>query len=329
MANPSSPATAAPEACHDALELGPGSTLIGADLRGRDLSGLDLSGTDLSNADLTNARLLGTNLTGAVLFRCTLAGAHVLGADLTDADLTEVRARAAVLGSCRLDRANLFSADLTDATLSEASLVGADLRSASLSGARLRGADLTDAELRAADLTGADLTGASVDRADFADVRLSRAAVRGITGYPNANWLGADISDIDFNGAYALRRTIMDENYLHEFRSVSRWSNALYLAWKLTSDCGRSLARWAVVTLVMAVGFALAYTQVDIDYGDYETSLSPLYFSVVTLTTLGYGDVLPASLGAQVVVLFEVITGYIMLGGLLSIFATKMGRRAE
>ena len=57
--------------------------------------------------------------------------------------------------------------------------------------------------------------------------------------------------------------------------------------------------------------------------------LSSFYFSVVTLTTLGYGDVLPASLGAQVVVLFEVIMGYIMLGGLLSIFATKMGRRAE
>ena len=54
-----------------------------------------------------------------------------------------------------------------------------------------------------------------------------------------------------------------------------------------------------------------------------------MYFSVVTLTTLGFGDVLPASVSAQVVVIAEVIIGYMMLGGLLSIFATKMGRRAE
>lgn len=329
MANPPAPVGAVVESRHAAPVLGPGCSLIGADLKGRDLSGLDLSGADLSNADLSEARLLGTNLSGAVLFRCDVTGANMLGADLSNADLTELRARAAVLGSSRLDGANLFSADLAEATLSEASLVGADLRSAGLAGARLRGADLTEAELRSADLTGADLSGATVDHADFADVQLSGAAVRGITGYPHANWLGVDISDIDFNGAYALRRTIMDENYLHEFRSASRWSNVLYLAWKLTSDCGRSLTRWAIVTLVMAVGFGLAYTQVNIDYGDYETSLSPFYFSVVTLTTLGYGDVLPASLGAQIVVLFEVITGYIMLGGLLSIFATKMGRRAE
>ena len=121
----------------------------------------------------------------------------------------------------------------------------------------------------------------------------------------------------------------MDENYLHEFRNTNRTNNAIYTFWKATSDYGRSLTRWAVLTLTMAITFATAYMLVDIDYGDYETVLSPFYFSVVTLTTLGYGDVLPASLGAQIVVLAEVLVGYIMLGGLLSIFATKMGRRAE
>ncbi len=328
MSNPSaSPEAANPR--HAAPELGPGAALMGADLRGQDLSGLDLSGANLSTADLTGARLAGTNLAGATLFQATLANSNLLGADLTGADLTEVRADRAVMGSCRLDDATLFSARLADATLTASTLVGADLRSADLTGARLRDADLTGAECRAADLTGADLTSATVTDADFGDVTLASARLRGVAGYPTANWIGVDVHDVDFNGAYALRRTIIDENYLHEFRSAGRTNNAVYLLWKVTSDCGRSLARWAVLTLVMAVSFALAYTQVEIDYGAYETALSPLYFSVVTLTTLGYGDVLPASLGAQVVVLLEVVTGYIMLGGLLSIFATKMGRRAE
>jgi voltage-gated potassium channel Kch len=54
-----------------------------------------------------------------------------------------------------------------------------------------------------------------------------------------------------------------------------------------------------------------------------------VYYSIVTLTTLGYGDVVPASPAAQVLAMIEVILGYVMLGGLLSIFASKMARRAD
>ncbi len=310
-------------------EMGPGARLIGHDLSGQDLSNLDLSGADLSGADLTGAKLINTTLVGAKLFGSTLDGAHLLGADLTKADLTEAKASGAILGGVKLDDATLFGANLDGATLSESSLERADLRSATFRGTRLRGANLEHAELRSCDLSGADLSGARVGGADFGDATLREATFRGIRGFQDAHWIGVDISAVDFTGAYALRRTIMDDNYLNEFKTASRTSGFVYLLWKLTSDCGRSLARWALVTCAMAVMFGLAYTTVALDYGDYETSLSPFYFSVVTLTTLGYGDVLPASLGAQIVVLAEVVVGYIMLGGLLSIFATKMGRRAE
>ena len=138
-----------------------------------------------------------------------------------------------------------------------------------------------------------------------------------------------DILDADFAGAYMVRRTIMDQNYLYEFRHKSRLNAAVYRLWSITSDCGRSFGRWAFWTAIIAVLFAVAYGFVDIDYGDYETKLSPLYYSVVTMTTLGYGDALPASVGGQVVAMIQVVIGYVMLGGVLSIFATKMGRRAE
>ena len=137
------------------------------------------------------------------------------------------------------------------------------------------------------------------------------------------------VGDTEFEGAHIVRRVIMDQNYLHEFRNRDRMHSIIYAVWKATSDCGRSFARWGLLTAMTAVLFSIIYNFVAIDYGDYETSLSPLYFSVVTLTTLGYGDALPASLPAQVVVLFEVIIGYVMLGGVLSIFATRMGRRAD
>ena len=53
------------------------------------------------------------------------------------------------------------------------------------------------------------------------------------------------------------------------------------------------------------------------------------YFSIVTFTTLGFGDVVAANSTARLLVAAEVIVGYIMLGGLVSIFANKFARRND
>ena len=49
----------------------------------------------------------------------------------------------------------------------------------------------------------------------------------------------------------------------------------------------------------------------------------------MTLTSLGYGDIVPTSSLGQLLVMLEVCVGYMMLGGLISILANKMARRAE
>ena len=53
-----------------------------------------------------------------------------------------------------------------------------------------------------------------------------------------------------------------------------------------------------------------------------------IYFSVVTFTTLGFGDVTPLNTAGEVLLTIEVILGYVMLGGLISIFANKLARRS-
>lgn len=300
-----------------------------ADLRGADLTGRDLSDFDFSGANLTGARLSGAKLRGSDFRGAILIDAQLVGCDLSSADLTECSAAGAVFGEAELEDVSFFGADLTGTSFSGSRLCRVDLRAGRLSGARFLETEIIDCDLARSTMSNADLTRAVVSGTDFTAADLAGARMKGLRGFEHANWIDVAVVDIDFAGAYLVRREIMDQNYLHEFRSRGRKSEVLFQLWRATSDCGRSFARWGLLTAAMALVFGVAYTQVDLDYGAHETALSPFYFSVVTLTTLGYGDVLPASTAAQILVLLEVVLGYVMLGGVLSIFATRMGRRAD
>jgi hypothetical protein len=58
------------------------------------------------------------------------------------------------------------------------------------------------------------------------------------------------------------------------------------------------------------------------------TPFTPYYFSIVTFTTLGFGDVVPINMAGEICVSLEVIIGYVMLGGLISILASIIARRS-
>lgn len=306
-----------------------GQWLVDADLKGVDLTGADLRDCDLSRADLRGACLAHADLRGATLFETRLDGAELMAARLDGANLGECSAVQAGFGQARLEGACMVGARLERASLTSAVLDDADLRGAHLAQARLREASLQGAELSSADLRGADLSDAQVDRACFRRADLRDARLSGVRGYTHADWVGADLRSADFVGASLLRQHALDQNFLHEFREQGPANKVIYALWHITSDCGRSLGRWGLWTLLLAVVYAGLYTQVNIDYGDAETWLSPFYFSVVTLTTLGYGDALPTDVLSQAVVISQVLLGYFMLGGLLSIFSAKMGRRGD
>ena len=299
------------------------------DLRNKDLSGADLSGMDLSGVDLSNARLFRANLRGVHLENAILNGAELSGADLSEAEMGNVQARNAGFGMAKLINTKLFNADLENATLSLAQLNGADFKTARLNGARLReaqinNADFTNTQLKDADMSLCDVNGTSFNNAD-----LRRTRLRALKGFETASWIGVDIRDVNFSGAYLMRRHIIDQNFLHEFKHRSKLTAALYTIWWITSDCGRSVARWCFWTFLLAFLFGCLYLFAEVDFGPYQTWLSPFYYSVVTMTSLGYGDIVPASVTAQIIAMTEVLAGYVMLGGLLSIFANKMSRRAD
>ena len=324
---PNPQAERAPEL--DDAWFGDAPDFVGADLRGVDLSGRDLRGVDFTGADLRDAQLVDADLRGAILHGANLTGAEMARADLRRAVLDHAECSQVGLGEATLVGASCFEACFEHASFVGADLRGVDLRQSRCAHARLRRARLEHADFSGADLSHADLVETEVDGACFKGVDFRRARMRHLGGFERAVFIEADIRDVDFSHAYLLRRFIMDQNYLAELRSRSRYHAVVYWLWWATSDCGRSLSRLGVWIAAVTFAFGFAYTFCSIHYGDPETWLSPYYFSLVTLTTLGYGDVLPASAGAQALVMMEVVVGYMMLGGMISIFANKMARRAE
>ncbi len=312
---------------------------IKLDLRGISFANMELSNLDFSGYDFSYANLNQSNLTNCVcsystfhetsMEQATLDECEFIGSDLTKASLNECSAKRSGFGGADLSHASLINVDFEDATLSRSTLCHADFRAANLTEARLSEANLTDAVFTRAKLVNSDLKHSDVNGTNFELADMQGCRLLGIKNFKKADWIGADIRGLDLRGAYLVRRYISDENYLFEFQKSSRLHHAIYLLWWASSDCGRSLFRWFVWLFCLTMIFAGIYTQVGIDYGEYATVFSPIYFSFVTLTTLGYGDAAPSTLMGQIFVTLQAISGYMGLGGLLSILGNKMARRAE
>ncbi len=303
--------------------------LVGKDLSGKNLAGIDLSNANLTNANLKRANFLKAKLDGAILCGANLTHANLSGASLKGANLDNIQGQKAGFGMADLSDASLFNAKLDFSTFTKAKLKNTNFQCAKLQGARLRQADLTKADFTEADLVSSDLSLSTVKGARFDNADLRGSKLRLLKGFKRASWIGTDIRDINFAGAYLLKRFIIDQNYIEEFKRQNLFTRFIYYIWLITSNCGRSMSRWCFWTLFQIIFFATLYSFVGLDYGPHPSPISNIYFSVVTLTTLGFGDVIPETWQGQLVVIFEVLTGYIMLGGLLSIFSNKMARRGE
>jgi len=305
--------------------------LAGADLSDRDLTAFNLSEADLSDAELCQSDLSGTNLK-----MVQFAGADLSGARLDGAALYK-----ATLSGASLTAASLKAADLTEADLSRADLRAASLRSANLTDSNLRGATLSEADLTEANLSRADIAGANlcfsnlvetiVTGVHYGAIRSMRGHYHGIRGLASC-----------FGNALFVRDA-QDQDYLdtlkHHIEHTPdawnrRWKRGWFAAWSFV-DYGRSLVKPAVYALVLVLGFGFVYL-LDMslgwglmDYSDSSKSLfTPFYYSIVTYTTLGFGDITPRHWIGEIIVVGEVILGYTTLGLLLAILANKVARRS-
>jgi hypothetical protein len=263
--------------------------------------------------DLSHENLAGWNAAGITQWNMGADGVNLENANLWNTDLS----------GTGLIFANLKDAILIQSNLQKACLIGASLEKANLLNANLRSANLTNANLEDANVSG-------VKYNRFAKYR----GIRTATCY----------------GSPRFRRFCQDQDFIEELKEESAIGRILYWLWLIFTDCGRSFWPILLWLLFISIMFGSIYAGYEIpawlswlpdslenllttirpqlEFKYPQTWFSPYYFSFVTLTTLGSGDITPLNTAGQLFVLTEVLIGYVILGLLISILANKIARRS-
>ena len=153
-----------------------------------------------------------------------------------------------------------------------------------------------------------------------------------------------------WNECPRFRRFAQDQDFIEELREESIFGRFLYWLWLIVADCGRSfwpLLLWSFIFFFLFGAIYADYSipswlswlpqpfkeffrgiDPKIEIPRSHSNFTPYYFSVVTFTTLGFGDVKPSNLAGEIFVVIEVLLGYMMLGLLISILANKIARRS-
>jgi uncharacterized protein YjbI with pentapeptide repeats len=296
-------------------------TFEGACLDFSNFQGVKLDNANFNNAELRSCKLSDTMLRNAELIGSTLINANLNGAWLNEAKMDGANLQCAKLVESDLGKATLPGAILKDCNLTNAILIEADLRGANLEIAQLPGARLFSANICGADLRHADFKGTYLEEVIYNKTEKYR---------------GLRISDC-FGGEVFVRFA-NDQSWLEDYKATRKGCQKLIRwLWWASCDYGQSLFRWAVISFALAVIFGIVYYLMGAEayhleylseYQGINRLFCFIYYSVVTFTTLGFGDILPKTLFATIPVVFEVISGYVMLGGLISILATMLARRS-
>ena len=323
-----------------------------SDLQKRDLRGFDLSGVCFDKANLSGCLLDRANLSSALLRNSNLSHASLDHANLSHARLDSANLAFAHLENAVLLFANLKRADLRGAFLKDAALEDAVLRKANLSHAHLEGAvlafsdcsnvDFVDAFMNGANLTGVNLEKANVSSIKF-DYSILWATLKKERFNPVRVWKRRTDLLLDTTmrckgvhaacyGSQRFATFLKGQDFLEELLETKK-GRMICSIWWLFADCGRSFLRWAFWSCVIIFLFGTIYWLLGIR--NFRLATLPfnmgsmLYFSVVTFSTLGFGDVIPRTPVALFLTGLEVFTGYFMMGGLISIFSTKLARAAR
>ncbi len=261
------------------------------------------------------------------------------------------------LKKANLENVNLVnhsgeSYQLTDCDLSRANLHKAHLFQVNLSGSRLLKADLSQANLHRANLSGCNLLGVDFKNAHLEHVhwggelhqerKAKQAPDKAEQYYEEAEEVARNIRrHCEHQGMHGVaghfyyREMVFRRMQMPVFsvkRGLSRFVD-------LVSGYGESPRRVVLFSSLLVLLCSLVYFYSGVQDGGARIQYQPraslsenvidwldcLYFSVVTFTTLGYGDLTPLG-WSRIVAAFEAFTGSFSLALFVVLFVKKMTR---
>lgn len=326
--------------------------------------GESLKGLNMKHVNLEGAYLSRVNLKGAYLWFANLEGANLVFANLEGANLLLAKLKGANLWKVNLEGADLRWANLEGADLNLVNLEGADLSYAKFGRTGLiqkktpivseeeSSGDkqfLEDAKIEYKPVTNiSGITYNPHTRFYFYPFGLIKWGwkyawnkLRGkeipkipiFAQYKKTKFIGVDTTDLDWSKHPQLIRDIHYQQFLYAFKKRKpKWFyRPAYWLWGITSYFGESFLLWFFWMSLIVFGFGIVFSfyphfmlpQAEVFNNQFE----PFYYSGLVFTSLGLGGLKLNSLWGQVLVLAEVMLGFIMLGSLVSFFANKFVRR--
>lgn len=317
----------------------PGWDWSDADLEGWNLKGLRLSNLN-NEANFINVNLIRANLQNANLSWANLQGASLIFANLRNALLLE----------SNLEKANLMHANLNEARLVRTNLLGANLEGANLQKAILTGAVLQDTSLMRANLKDAKFNkNTALHNANLFNCNFENSTIKNaykqldkvvIQEREKKYILAKEVylmlknyfkqeGMYELSGEYYYREKLMETKCFRKDKEWLKWIGN-HILHKIAGFGERPqwvLLWWAFIILLWGFFYWIfngIMVNSNISYNP--TPLEALYFSGVTFTTLGFGDIAPKQGIFQLFALVEALLGAIFMAMFIFVFARKMIR---
>ncbi len=313
-----------------------------ADLSGWNLEGLKLSNkgniANLQNANFSRANLENINLASANLEKAYFGGTNLKNAILRESVLKGAYLRGAILENATLHKSCLQGADMIGANLQNAKLWSSNLQRAKLQRTNLKNTGFNEKTI----LHDVNWYQCQIDNSTLklADNQLDKKVIQEKNNdYKKAREVYRNLKNyfrqegmFNISGEYYYREKLME--------TKCNWKNKKYFKWtfnmffNLVAGYGERPGRVIIWWAGIIFSFAYIYYHCNGIYNGIAyniTSYNPkfletLYFSIVTFTTLGFGDLVPKPGFFQLLASFEALLGAIFMAMFIFVFARKMIR---
>jgi uncharacterized protein YjbI with pentapeptide repeats len=314
---------------------------------------LDLRGAELwrgvfIGADFENAHFEGAILDYANLYGANCNNAYFQGCDLENVYLYGADCEISHFEGSYCDHADFMHAYLVGSHFNRAYLEKACFESANCESAHFNNAYNLEASFNGAICSYAHFESAICCRSSLnikelisenGEIMKIPCELSGVTFNNNSSFIGVDTSNVDWSKNPRLKRFIEQQQYVH---AAKEGIDATFGKRKITKPIGWGIKKlislvdylsdplnWVMYAVATILLFAVIHSFCfdAIKFANDVNWFTPIYFSVVTFSTLGFGDIAPLTWYSQLFAVIEVIAGYVFLGGLVTFLANWLGRR--